>query len=122
MIIAITGYPKAGKSTAGSIIAKRKGFKLISTDNYIDKFTFAETPIKLIEEMRGEKDYVIEGVAVSRMLKYGLGDTVWTPDQVFWVFGGEVKNPISKSTFNAFENWVKNSDKPYNIIWDLGEL
>lgn len=122
MIIAITGYPKAGKSTVGGVLAVRTGKELISTDQYIDSFSFSDTPSGIIEAISDKKDYIIEGVAVARMLKRGFNEKTWAPDKVYWVFGGETKNPISKSTFNAFKTWFDTSNLPYEIIWDLEQL
>lgn len=121
MIVAITGYPNSGKSTVGNILASRTNLDLISTDQFIGQFTFAESPVKIIEAISDRKDYVIEGVTVARMLKYGFNQKSWKPDQVLWVVGGDQKNPISSSTFNAFKTWIDLSNGSYEIIWDISE-
>lgn len=121
MIVAITGYPNSGKSTIGNILASRTNLDLISTDQFIGQFTFAESPVKIIEAISDRKDYVIEGVTVARMLKYGFNQKSWKPDQVLWVVGGDQKNPISGSTFNAFKTWIDLSNGSYEIIWDISE-
>lgn len=121
MIVAITGYPNSGKSTIGNILASRINLDLISTDQFIGQFTFAESPVKIIEAISDRKDYVIEGVTVARMLKYGFNQKSWKPDQVLWVVGGDQKNPISSSTFNAFKTWIDLSNGSYEIIWDISE-
>jgi hypothetical protein len=121
MIIAITGYPKSGKSVLGAVLAKRKDMELISTDSFINKYGFLESPTAIINELADKKDYIIEGVTVARMLKHGHIQKTWAPDRTMWVVGGERSNPISKSTFNAFQTWVSDAKKSHEFIWDIKE-
>ena len=118
MIIAITGYPKAGKSTLANRVAEKYNLELIHTDDYIDQFPFKDVPLELITRFENKNDFVIEGVQVSRMLKYGF-----KPSKAYWVFGGQCDNPISKTVFNAFSKYVSEvSINEYEIVYDIDNI
>lgn len=72
-IIAIAGRPGIGKTTLAEKISKSFGHKVISTDKFIERSSFKESPEIIMSAVDKEtENLVVEGVQVARMLKKGF--------------------------------------------------
>jgi phage gp29-like protein len=115
--IAIVGNPVSGKSTLGNALSSALGIPRISTDSFIGKATFDEMPSHIIEELKEKESYIVSGVQVSRMLKYGQRDGTWQPDAVVFVNSGkkpEIKHKgLATMTQNSMAEWMKNKGNVY---------
>lgn len=69
MRIAITGYPKAGKSTLAAQLAKQSGAKVLHTDDLIGSHDWPALSEAVSHWFDAPGDWIIEGVAVPRALR-----------------------------------------------------
>lgn len=82
MRIVVVGGPRTGKTTYATKLAKQLGVHLastgkrteaesglVSTDNYMKKANWAETPNLIIKDLRGKKSFVLEGTQAARVLR-----------------------------------------------------
>lgn len=83
MIVAILGRPGVGKTTFANSIAEELGLWVVHTDDYIGDVSFEDTPLKIIADLRDMRSYIVEGVQVARMLRYGQRHGIWRPDKLY---------------------------------------
>lgn len=70
--IIIIGYPKSGKSTLFNKITSRtesKDYYLLQTDDYIKNYSYEDALYKIIEDLKGENKYIVEGIQGYRLLR-----------------------------------------------------
>ena len=90
--IVVIGAPRTGKTTYATKLAKDLGVHLastgkrteqpgglISTDNYLDKGTYADLPDRVIADLRTQESFVLEGTQAARVLRRWLRTA---PDEV----------------------------------------
>ena len=83
--IVVIGSPRTGKTTYATKLAKDLGVHLastgkrseqpeglISTDNYLDKGSYADLPDRVIADLRGRESFVLEGTQAARVLRRWL--------------------------------------------------
>lgn len=84
--IAIAGRPRVGKTTLANKLSKELGIpKIIYTDDLIGEVSFEEAKKVLLELVKDEPRYIVEGVQVCRMLRQGMRDETWEPEIVVHV-------------------------------------
>ena len=98
--IVVIGAPRTGKSTYATKLARQLGVhlastgkrtdmpeSLVSTDNYIKRGSFEEVPGLIIKDLRGRKDFVLEGTQAARVLRRWYRDEKDDPqiDKVIFV-------------------------------------
>jgi len=83
--IAIVGRPKVGKTTLAKKMAKELDLNLIHTDDIIGDVSFIDADKHMIEKVRDQESYIVEGVQVSRMLRRGEKEGSWKPDKLIIV-------------------------------------
>lgn len=104
--IVVIGAPRTGKSTYATKLARQLGVHLvstgkrtdapeglISTDNYIRRGSFEEVPGLIIKDLRGRKDFVLEGTQAARVLRRWFRDEKDPP-------------PIDKVIFVGNRPWI----------------
>lgn len=77
--IVIIGMPRAGKTTLSN---KLNRHNTVHTDDFIDEWSWDETPEKLIDNYGHLYEYCIEGVQGYRLLRTGLRDGSFEPEVV----------------------------------------
>ena len=90
--IVVLGAPRTGKTTYATKLAKDLGVHLastgkrseqpeglVSTDNYLDKGSYADLPDRVIADLRGRESFVLEGTQAARVLRRWLRTA---PDEV----------------------------------------
>lgn len=83
--IVVIGAPRTGKTTYATKLAKDLGVHLastgkrseqpeglVSTDNYLDKGTYADLPDRVIADLRGRESFILEGTQAARVLRRWL--------------------------------------------------
>ena len=90
--IAIIGAPGRGKTTYATKLARELGVHLastgkrtetpgglVSTDNYLDRGTYADLPDRVIADLRKRDSFVLEGTQAARVVRRWLREA---PDEV----------------------------------------
>jgi len=70
--IIIIGYPKSGKTTLFKTLSsydESKTYYLLQTDDYIGKHSYKQTLYEIIEDLKGKKKYIVEGIQGYRLLR-----------------------------------------------------
>jgi hypothetical protein len=91
--IVVIGGPRTGKTTYATKLAKQLGVHLastgkrteqpeglasvknygkVSTDDYVNRYSYADLPSKVIADLRGMEDFVLEGTQAARVLRRWL--------------------------------------------------
>jgi len=106
MIVAVAGFPGAGKTYTADAWVAEAGATVVRTDDWTSLAWIAQ-PGAVLEALRNvSADVVIvEGVTVPRLLKRG-----WTPDLVVWVehpdTDGESRHrAIRGSIMSSWRQW-----------------
>lgn len=90
--IAIIGAPGRGKTTYATKLAKELGVHLastgkrteapgglVSTDNYLDRGSYADLPARVVADLREREHFVLEGTQAARVVRHWLRTA---PDEV----------------------------------------
>ncbi len=117
--IVVIGSPRTGKTTYATKLAKELGVHLastgkrteqpdglasvknygkVSTDDYLDRYSYPELPAKIIADLRQMKDFVLEGTQAARVLRRWLREA---PDEP----------QLDKTLVFMGRPWVKRSPK-----------
>lgn len=86
------GGPRTGKTTYATKLARELGVHLastgkrteapnglVSTDNYLDRGTYADLPDRVIADLRQRESFVLEGTQAARVVRRWLRES---PDEV----------------------------------------
>ena len=117
--IVVIGGPRTGKTTYATKLARELGVHLastgkhteqpeglvsvknygkISTDDYVNKYSYADLPSKVIADLRQMENFVLEGTQAARVLRRWIRET---PDEP----------RIEKTLVFMGRPWVKRSPK-----------
>lgn len=97
--IVVIGGPRTGKTTYATKLARQlrvhlastgkhtenpeglvsvKNYGKVSTDDYVDKYSYPDLPAKVIEDLRKMDNFVLEGTQAARVLRRWLREA---PDE-----------------------------------------
>ena len=115
-IFTLTGSPGSGKTTYADSLPATEVFH---TDDFMHIGEFKEFPERMIDLLKGEAEYIVEGVQVARMLRTGHRQGTWIPDHVVMMQGGDLDNPMTATVTSALVDWVNESGREPHKIWRL---
>lgn len=67
--IIIAGSSRTGKSVLANELKRKLGIKLISTDSYINSFSWSDTPEAIINDIKDLDSYILEGIQCGRVIR-----------------------------------------------------
>jgi hypothetical protein len=109
--ITICGGPRVGKTTLGRVLAEEHRITLVSTDDFMSQ-PWAMIPDLVIERIRDERAWVLEGTQTARVLRRWLNDQGANPNltSVYWL-----SKPLVELS-DRQESMAKGVEKVFNDV------